>query len=46
MMTASSAALDDDYPRVTRRRAGLLIFILAALLVADVASVFAVLFWH
>jgi hypothetical protein len=46
MTTISSAALDDDYPRVTRRRARLLIAILAALLAADIASVVAVLFWH
>ena len=43
-MTISSSPLD-DYAKITRRRAGIAIVILAALLVADIASVI-VLFWY
>ena len=44
MTTPASAALDDDYPKITRRRARLVIAILVAISVADMALV-VVLFW-
>jgi hypothetical protein len=44
MTTPSSAGADDDYPKISRRRARLVIAILVAILVADIASV-VVLFW-
>jgi hypothetical protein len=43
--TRSSAARGEDYPRITRPRAGLLIAALLAYLVAGIASVVAMLFW-